>query len=305
MSLKRDPACPVWAVTSYFNPLGYKNRLVNYRLFRQSLNVPLVAIEASQTGSFELRFEDAELLIRRSYTDLLWQKERLLNEALRRIPPECEIVAWLDCDVLLEEDWSDQTYRLLQRYSIIKLFASVCDVAPTFLVSSPTVHEPLVLDTSLLADAREHPRPTPELEVGFAWAAPRALLEQHGFYDVCVVGGGDGAMAFAASGDFEVAISDLHMNDKQKAHYLNWARPFCASTQGKVGTLESTLFHLWHGTRENRKYGERHQGIKRFDFDPTQDIAVDENGCWRWSSDKPDLHQYVKDYFVSRKEDRN
>ena len=33
------------------------------------------------------------------------------------------------------------------------------------------------------------------------------------------------------------------------------------------------------------------------------DIAIAETGCWRWATDKPDLHRYVRDYFAARKED--
>ena len=45
----------LWAITSFFNPAGYKSRLTNYRLFRSRLDVPLVAVELSFTGEFELR----------------------------------------------------------------------------------------------------------------------------------------------------------------------------------------------------------------------------------------------------------
>ncbi len=43
--------------------------------------------------------------------------------------------------------------------------------------------------------------------------------------------------------------------------------------------------------------------MHEFDFDPKADIALDHNGCWEWSSDKPELHRRVKQYFASRKED--
>ncbi len=72
----------LWAITSFFNPAGYKNRLSNYHRFRSRLNVPLVAVELSFTGRFELRDSDAEILIQISGADVMWQKERLLNIAL-------------------------------------------------------------------------------------------------------------------------------------------------------------------------------------------------------------------------------
>jgi hypothetical protein len=31
----------LWVIASYFNPVGYRRRLANYRLFRERLIVPL------------------------------------------------------------------------------------------------------------------------------------------------------------------------------------------------------------------------------------------------------------------------
>ena len=35
---------------------------------------------------------------------LLWQKEALLNLALKHIPGHIQYIAWIDCDVLFEDD---------------------------------------------------------------------------------------------------------------------------------------------------------------------------------------------------------
>ena len=53
----------------------------------------------------------------------------------------------------------------------------------------------------------------------------------------------------------------------------------------------------------NRRPGTRYQGLDEFDFDPARDIAVDAAGAWRWASDKPGLHAYVRGYFAGRRED--
>jgi hypothetical protein len=53
----------------------------------------------------------------------------------------------------------------------------------------------------------------------------------------------------------------------------------------------------------NRRYRERHEGLRRLQFDPSLDVAVAGGGCWRWSSDKPAMHRYVRDYFGARDED--
>ena len=123
-----------WAITSYFNPIGYKNRLKNYRFFRQRLAMPLVAVELSFGGGFQLQPGDADALIQVHDGDVLWQKERLLNIALAAVPDECDKIAWLDSDVLFEDsDWVERAGRLLEQFALVQLFESRYDLPPNSL----------------------------------------------------------------------------------------------------------------------------------------------------------------------------
>src|SRR4051812_27505421 len=98
----------LWAITSYFNPMGYRRRLANYKLFHARLNVPLVAVELAYGPDFELNAGDADVLVQLRSQDVLWQKERLLNLAMRSLPSGCRYVVWLDCDIIFEaDDWSE------------------------------------------------------------------------------------------------------------------------------------------------------------------------------------------------------
>ncbi len=54
---------------------------------------------------------------------------------------------------------------------------------------------------------------------------------------------------------------------------------------------------------EDRGSGERHAALRGFDYDPYRDIALGEAGAWRWASDKPEMHAWLRDYFVRRRED--
>src|SRR5262245_24288280 len=92
----------LWAITCYFNPVGYRRRLENYLTFRQRLRAPLITVELSYGETFQLARGSAEILIQLRGQDVLWQKERLLNVALAAVPPACDKIAWLDCDVVFE-----------------------------------------------------------------------------------------------------------------------------------------------------------------------------------------------------------
>jgi hypothetical protein len=93
------------------------------------------------------------------------------------------------------------------------------------------------------------------------------------------------------------------MNATRAAHFLEWAMPFYEAVQGRVSFVSGNLFHLWHGESEHRRYRERQSGFAAFEFDPRSDIAIDDGGAWRWSSGKPEMHEFVRRYLGSRKED--
>jgi len=80
----------LWAVTAYFNPLRYATRLANYRMFSERLPVPLLAVELGFDGRFDLDNDAADVVIRRTGRDVLWHKERLLNEAIDALPARCD-----------------------------------------------------------------------------------------------------------------------------------------------------------------------------------------------------------------------
>jgi hypothetical protein len=104
-------------------------------------------------------------------------------------------------------------------------------------------------------------------------------------------------------GLFDYGVEAVGMRGRQIEHYLSWAEPFHRAIGGRVGFVDGSVLHLWHGDLTNRQYAKRHQGLSRFDFDPFRDIALAPSGCWRWNGRKSEMHEYVRAYFESRKED--
>lgn len=305
----------LWAVTSYFNPARYRRKLDNYRAFRRHLTAPLVCLELSFSDDFALGPNDAETVIRLRGGSVLWQKERLLNIALAALPASCEAVAWVDCDVIFEQsDWPDLARRALRDRQLVQLFRTRCNLARTagpdpvdlsqVDAQAVSLGYKLAGGTATPDDVRRSDAPlTLASTAGIAWAAHRDLLARHGLYDACILGTADRVIASAAIGRLDYGRDAILMNDQQFTHYRAWAQPFFGAVQGKVGYIEGRAYHLWHGALQDRRYHERHEGLRRYDFDPAIDIAPEASGCWRWSSDKPDMHDYVRAYFEARNED--
>jgi len=295
--------------------MRYRRRLANYRSFRRRLPVPLLTVELAFDSGFELDAGDADILIQRHGGAVLWQKERLLNIALQSLPAECTQIAWLDCDISFERsDWPVRVAEALARFALVQPFHHFHHLPPDTGAAEATRESAILNGPSVAAAlASGQARDTLFRRVadrepgcaspGLAWAASRELLERHGFYDASIVGGGDTAMACAAFGAWKYAIEVHRMNAWQRARYLDWARPFYEAVRGAVTFVEGDIFHLWHGAIEDRRGRARHAGLAHFDFDPATDIAIGEDGCWRWATDKPQLHRYVRDYFASRRDD--
>src|SRR5204863_6778750 len=83
-----------------------------------------VAVELGYGPEFELENDDAEILVQLRGTDVLWQKERLLNLALDALPSGCRNVLWVDCDVVFgRDDLVEHTFRLLDRFVLVQPFS--------------------------------------------------------------------------------------------------------------------------------------------------------------------------------------
>src|SRR6516165_312417 len=125
----------LWAITSYFNPMGYRRRIKNYHDFRQHLAVPLVTVEHSFDGTFQLQPRDADVLVQLAGGDVMWQKERLLNVALKSVPGDCDRIAWVDCDVVFDsDDWAERASRALDDLVLVHLFQERQDLPPDALL---------------------------------------------------------------------------------------------------------------------------------------------------------------------------
>jgi hypothetical protein len=300
----KDQGGELWAITTCFSPVRDSSRIDNYRRFRAALDVPLATIEIGFDGHWDLTEDDADLYVRIGDADTLWQKERLLNLLLPRLPPACRYVAWLDGDVLMEPGWRRRAIAALSIDPLIQLFSSLCYLGRD---GRQDGHQ----RQSVAAAVLDGVQPAASLagvtnrtgnaaSPGMAWAAQRDLLERHGFYDTCIIGGGDTALACAAWGVPEVAMRLHHMNPMQRERYGQWAAGFHRDVGARVGSLAGELRHLWHGDLAGRRAAQRHVDLSRHGFDPSRDIAPGADGAWRWSSDKPLLHALLQEYFAGR-----
>jgi hypothetical protein len=271
----------------------------------------LVTVELSYGRAFDLTEGDAEVLIQLRDGAILWQKERLLNLALSALPPHCDAVAWVDCDVVFaRRDWQDAVIERLQDAAMVQPFRHLYYLdegkgpadddsgrADGFeSAASRKVNGSLPAECFRVAGASRKFKYVP----GGVWVARRDLLvECGGFYDAAILGSGDKLMFAAGCGRHADAARGIHMNAPQWQHYQSWAEKFHELVSGRISFVSGDLFHLWHGDLGHRGYAQRYEGFSQFDFDPRADIVLGHNGVWHWNTHKPDLHAHTQRLFAS------
>lgn len=310
----------MWGVTTYFNPAGYSTKLRNLELFAgrvRQQGLKLLIVDLAFAGMpFSVPPQFGDLILQVRSRTVLWQKERMLNLAIEQLPLKCRKVAWLDGDILFTNDsWVEETSRLLEEHKAVQPFQIAAWLPPggEYRWETDSTYASGLYNMPGVAFAMRHVNGCPDIlyrpdlvHPGFAWAARREILSAHGLYDRFILGGGDFVTMLAMYSD-RSALANPNVAGclcrNQIGDIAHWMDEFHHAVGRDVAYTAGWVLHLWHGSLSDRQYLERYDTLREFDFAPTVDIALDSNGAWEWSSDKPELHRRVKEYFSSRKED--
>lgn len=297
-------------VTVFFNPAGFRSLLNNYFIFAEQLkrqNVKLITVEcAFNDGPFYI--PDGPNTYRLRSNSIMWQKERLINYGVSKLPKDCKYFAWIDCDVLFQnEDWATTAKEKLQDSDVIQLFKKVFYMPKNMLQYDGSK---IPFMQSVIWQYKIHKnwlqrRKNRELNFsvpGFAWAARRdAFVEAGGLYDKNIIGSGDTFFVDCYLNSWDIHGFASKFNEKMKNSLYKW-RDIIQDKKLKLDYLPIDICHLWHGSMKNRKYMDRHDIIIKYDYDPEEDIQL-VNDVYEWNSDKSEMHNDIKQYFFDRKED--
>jgi len=272
-------------ITCFFSYRKNPYMLERYEEFKDSLKrqgADLYTVELSALNG-EHFIKDAFWKIR---TDtVLWHKEALLNALVRKLPKEVQKIAWLDSDIVVEEDeWVKQAKKMLNYYQVLELG----DVHTIYLDHDGKEKE--VKHTNGYAYyhrkgdwnnmGRYHP--------GFGWMANRDFFTKVGLYEYDIIGGGDGVMmrSFGEEGAFDKEKNTWKRHQYMKycpsilPHLESYTRKAFDYTQGNMGFVPTNVIHKFHGERANRGYTTRMRLLKGIDVD--RDLKKDKNGIFEW-----------------------
>lgn len=308
-----QPVKDLWVITSFFNSQNYATKRANYNEFIDSLErsgINYLVIECA-FGDQPFTLPSSHRVLHVRAQSILWQKERLLNIATSHLPVSCTKVAWVDCDVLFENElWAVETSQFLECQTIVQPF--------NFAIRLPRGVSYYQGEgerwESFAAVYQRRPRELPvgnfldHGHTGFAWAIRRDIITRHGLYDACISGSSDHLMAHAFTGDFQSACISQMLGENifTRKHFLAWADAVYLDVAGEIGCIPGSLLHLWHGDTVNRQYLKRNHEVADLNFNPYEDILLDAQDCWKWNrkdSSKGNLQEWAIAVEGARKED--
>ena len=279
-------------LTFHFNPAGFRRLAETYRQWVGSMgSLPVTCVELV-VGDGEPEIPNSHV-VRGDDRYLVWQKEALLNVGLRLLPPEARYVAWIDHDILIDdEDWAVKSVEVIGNRSVaIQPWGRMHYLDRT----GNTVRE--AESASAIAKSGRYPATGP----GAAWIARREDLEMiGGIYDKNIVGGGDLVWFHSLSG---MRVDFLQRQSPEiRRHQEAWIR----HVGGRIGwdCYPAEARHIWHGEAKNRQYVARDAILKDHGYDPERHVELDGQGVLRWSEAAPrGLREAVRKYFDDRRED--
>jgi len=271
-----------------FNPAQTKRILMNYLYVRNLLeqeNLPVFTIELVYEG----RAPEVKDAIHVASNSFMFHKENLCRVLESKIPSRYTKLAFLDADVYFrDKSWYTKTSALLNTYDVVQPFERAHWLDLTYKKTMLT-RKTVLLNTKPQWDFVYHP--------GFAWCFKRKWFQQIGFFEFAVSGSGDTLSSAAwLQKTFPPKFQSLPspLVDKYLA-YKAVANP-------KITYLNDVdLYHLYHGSRVNRQYVDRHKMLD-IKGDIGDFLTQNKEGVFEWKETETWNPLYLN-YFKKRDDD--
>jgi hypothetical protein len=252
--------------TSYFNYFNNTNRSNIFNKFKQHCNCVAAGIE---DGTVELDHAY-------NSNQKLFLKENLLNLTINKHLDNSSYIFWVDADVKFSDaNWHSKAIELLNDYDVVQLFThshhldnnnQIIESAPGYIYNQQV--------------NQRHGH------TGYAWAMTRqAFKHLGGLYEYNILGAGDAVMAqcflqkeipaYAQAKQLEPKQSFFPYSQGHE-HTIRKFHNKCKCL--KVGYLDNTVYHEYHGAIKRRKYTERYNIYDKHNYDPLTMIEKTDEG---------------------------
>lgn len=295
------------------NPVRWESRKVLFAQFVLQMlraGVKLTVVEASY-GDIPPHFKHLADEARINYVNVhakthVWIKENLINIGISRLPDGWKYVAWVDADIVFRrDDWAKETVLQLQSFDVVQPWSDCYDLGPNgeHLQSHKSFCRNYVEQPDVIGKGAPYVFSHP----GYAWAATRNALESIGSLNLlehAILGAGDHHFALALAGKVRLSVPGK-INGNYLKPLLELERRAAQHIAGNIGYVRNTIEHMWHGSKDLRKYIERWDILTRNNYDPETDIKKNVDGVIELMGNKPRFRNDLYQYNRQRNEDSN
>jgi hypothetical protein len=275
-------------ITSYFNFTDSKRIKNNYIEFRKRFPYKLYTAELAL--NHQQFFIDDSLKFTATENNMVWQKERLLNLLIETLPHNTDIIVWVDCDIVFNNNSILKDIdKVLNQYPVAQCFDQVYES------SINSTHNNISFAQDYLNEEKQD-----WPAIGFSWAMRRNVIDD-GLFDLDILGNNDSLQLIAWLGWWDhqqVLALPPHMRQK----YLLWAIKNNENVNGRIGCIKGSIEHLYHGNASNRQYWAKNKILQKHMYDPETDITM-HKGLIELLPNKPTLKKDIYQYFIDRKDD--
>lgn len=291
------PTCTDTAVCMcFFSPAGFKRPKDNFLNVKNLLNtakIPTFIIECVIGNQIPL-LKNPTVQVKSN--TCLFYKEHLYNLLVPKIPEQYTKLIFLDGDILFDDPmWVDKISESLNTYDIVQPFENAYWMGlsyGSFLKNNKSIVYALkkgVTDIRELAVKYHH---------GFSFAMTRSYYNKiGGFFDKCLFGSGDSIFCNVFFQN-PIYLTTITLIDRE---YIKWVENV-RRVPCNVTYLPFTVYHMYHGTLDNRQYGSRYDRLQEYNDKLFDDLFYkNEFGVYETNDEK--LKTIMYEYFLSRKED--
>jgi hypothetical protein len=278
-------------VIPFFNPTGSFRMIQNVLLCTQRMktaNIPVFVVELANAEA-NFVFPASPTVFHYVSESIMFYKENLLVVAERLLPNTYTKILLLDSDILFQEpSWYDSLSIALDTHDVVQPFRHAHFLNSTFRTIE-CVH-------SLFAP----PSPLAPFEhTGFGWAFRRDWYACAGVFEYALIGGGDTLLAMRLR----------HAGVCHRGYKEDFGSLAAIPSGTRVGFVNVTVYHLFHGPRERRQYASREEMLWR--HMQTNRIAKlstivqrRDDGILEWIPlHRGAMNALMKSYFTGRSDD--
>jgi hypothetical protein len=230
----------------------------------------------------------------------IWHKENMINIGVKKLlPKNWKAVAWIDADIELENpSWASDTLKVLNgSRDIVQLFSHALDLNKEEETMSifPSFGYQYTKKAKYGRSGLNMWHP------GYAWACTRKAYEKMGgLYETSILGAGDHNMSFSL-----IRNSQKSLNQSVTDDYKNSVKSFEKRVRLlRLGYVPGIIRHYFHGSKKNRKYGERWQILVQHAYEPSKHITKNSDGLLIPTDECPkQMLNEIYEYFSERNED--